>query len=157
MEGQSLQILEVSSTHLIFAISNEIKWKVKVVLLEVSLMNFILRILKEIKWKVKVVLLEISLMNFIRPISKATKWKGKVVLIEVLLMNVIPGYPMRSNRRWKHGVTRGIIYELNSSDIQGDEMEGESMLLLEVSSMRSILAISYEIKWKVKMVLLEAC
>ena len=30
------------------------------------------------------------------------------------------------------GVTVSIIDELHSSDIQGDEMEGERMLLLEV-------------------------
>ena len=35
----------------------------KVVLLEVSLMNFILPISNEIKWKVKLVLLEVSLIK----------------------------------------------------------------------------------------------
>ena len=54
------------------------------------------------------------------------------------------------------GVTRSIIDELHSSDLQGDEMEGESMLFLEVLSMHLILAISNEIKWKLKLVLLEA-
>ena len=34
-------------------------------------------------------------------------------------------------------------------------MEGESMVLLEVSLMKFILRISNEIKWKVKMVLLQ--
>ena len=40
-----------------YGISNEIKWKMKVVLLELSLMNFILLLSNEMKWKVKVVLL----------------------------------------------------------------------------------------------------
>ena len=70
------------------------------------------------------------------------------------------------------GVTRSIIDELRSSDIQVDKMEGESgvtrsiinelrpsdiqrnqikvkVLLLEVSLMNFILRISKEFKWKV--------
>ena len=67
------------------------------------------------------------------------------------------------------GVTRSIIEELSSSDIQGDERVGESgvtggiidelhysdmakwkvkVVLLEVLLMNSILRISKEIKWK---------
>ena len=42
----------------------------------------------------------------------------------------------------ENGVTRSVIDELRSSDIQGDQMEGESMVLLEVSSMIFILGIS---------------
>ena len=53
------------------------------------------------------------------------------------------------------GVTRSIIDALHSWDIQGDQMEGESMVLLQVSSMNLILGMSKEIKWKVKVVLLE--
>ena len=53
------------------------------------------------------------------------------------------------------GVTRSIIDALHSWDIQGDQMEGESMVLLQVSSMNLILVMSKEIKWKVKVVLLE--
>ena len=66
----------------------------------------------------------------------------------------IQGY----QRAGESGVTRGIIDELHSSDNQGDEIEGERMVLLEVSSMNlvPILWMSKEIKWKVKMVLLEA-
>ena len=56
-------------------ISNEFKWKAKVVLIEVSLMNFILGISNEIKCKMKVVLLEVSFMNFILWISKEIQWK----------------------------------------------------------------------------------
>ena len=54
-----------------------------------------------------------------------------------------------------NGVTRSIIDELRSSVIQGYQMEGESMVLLEVSSMNFILPISKEIKGKVKVVVLE--
>ena len=57
------------------------------------------------------------------------------------------GYQMEG---LKHGNTRSIIDELHSWDIQGDPMECESMMLLEVSSMNFILAISKETKWKVK-------
>ena len=48
------------------------------------------------------------------------------------------------------GVTRSIIDEHHSWDIQGDQTEGESMVLLEVSLMNVILGISKAIKWKVK-------
>ena len=33
------------------------------------------------------------------------------------------------------GVTRNIIHELHSSDIKGDQVEGEKKVLLEVPSM----------------------
>ena len=39
-------------------------------------------------------------------------------------------------------ITRSIIDELDSWDIQGDLLEGENMVLLEVSSMNFILGIS---------------
>ena len=52
------------------------------------------------------------------------------------------------------GVTRRIIDELHSSDIQGDQMVGESIVTRsitdELHSWRS-----KEIKWKVKVELLE--
>ena len=47
-------------------------------------------------------------------------------------------------------VTRSVIDELRSRDIQGDQMEGERMVLLKVSLMNFILRIS-----KAKVVLLE--
>ena len=50
------------------------------------------------------------------------------------------------------GGTQGIIDELHSWDIEGDQLEGGSMVLLEVSSMNLILGISKAIKWKVKVV-----
>ena len=53
------------------------------------------------------------------------------------------------------GVTPSIIDELNSRDIQGDQIEGESMVLLEVSSANLIVGPTKEIIWKVKVVLLE--
>ena len=53
------------------------------------------------------------------------------------------------------GFTRSIMDEYHSWDIQGDQMEGESMVILEVSSMNLILGMSMEIKWKVNVVILE--
>ena len=53
------------------------------------------------------------------------------------------------------GVTRGFMDEFHSWDIQGDQMEGERIVLPEVSSMNLILGISKEMKGKVKVVLLE--
>ena len=52
------------------------------------------------------------------------------------------------------GVTRSILDELHSWNIQGVQMEGE-MVLLEVSLINFLLRISKEIKWKVKVVLVE--
>ena len=52
------------------------------------------------------------------------------------------------------GVTRSIIDELPSSDIQGGQMEVK-VVLLEVSLINFIFRISKEIKWKVKVVVLE--
>ena len=53
------------------------------------------------------------------------------------------------------GVTRSIIDEIHSQDIQGYQTEGESKVLFEVASMNFILWISKEIKWKMQVVLLE--
>ena len=107
-------LLEISLMKLILRISNEIKWKVKVVLLEVSLMNFILRISNEIKSKLKVVLLEISLMNFILRISRQIKWKVKELLhIDELHSLEIQRVQMEG----ESGFTPSIIDELHSSDI----------------------------------------
>ena len=54
------------------------------------------------------------------------------------------------------GDTRSIIDEVHYCDIQGDQMEGESMLLLKESSMHLILGMSMEIKWKGKVGLQQA-
>ena len=51
------------------------------------------------------------------------------------------------------GLTRSFSDELHSWEIQGGQMEGESMVLLEASLMNLILRISNDIKWKVKVVL----
>ena len=53
------------------------------------------------------------------------------------------------------GVTRSIIDEVHSWDMQGNEMEGGSMVLLKVSSMNLILGMSKEITWNLKVGLLE--
>ena len=53
------------------------------------------------------------------------------------------------------GVTRSIIHELDSWLIEGVQIEGESMVLLEVFSMNVVLGIFKEIKRKVKVMLLE--
>ena len=53
------------------------------------------------------------------------------------------------------GLTRSFSDELHSWEIQGGQMESESMVLLEVSLVYFILRISNEINWKVKVVLLE--
>ena len=53
MEGESMDLLEVSLMNFILGISKEIKWQVKVMLVQISWMNFILGRSKEIKWKVK--------------------------------------------------------------------------------------------------------
>ena len=77
----------------------------KVLLLEVSLVNCILGISKDIKWKVRVGLVQVSLVNFILGISREIKIEGE------------------------DDVTRNIIDELHSRDIQGVQTAGESVLL----------------------------
>ena len=57
LEGEGAVIRSIID-EIVLRISNEIKWKVKMVLLEVILMNFILRISNKIKWKIKVALFE---------------------------------------------------------------------------------------------------
>ena len=52
------------------------------------------------------------------------------------------------------GVTRSTIDELHSSDIKRDQMEAKSGVTRSIF-MSFILEISKEIKWKVKVVLLE--
>ena len=53
------------------------------------------------------------------------------------------------------GGTRSIIDELHSWDIQGDQMEVESMVLLELSTMKFMLGMAEKTKWKVKVAVLE--
>ena len=52
------------------------------------------------------------------------------------------------------GVTRTIIDEFHSTDIQGDQIKVK-VVLLEASLMNFILLRSKEIKWKMKVELLE--
>ena len=52
------------------------------------------------------------------------------------------------------GVTRSIIDQIYSSDIQRDKTEVK-LVLLEISLMKFILRISKEIKWELRVVLLE--
>ena len=47
-------------------------------------------------------------------------------------------------------VIRSIIDELDSSDMQGDQLDAESMVLLKASSMYFIPRISKEIQWRAK-------
>ena len=49
----------------------------------------------------------------------------------------------------RRAFTRNITDEIHSRDIQVDQPEGERVVLLEVSSMNLILGMSKEIKWKV--------
>ena len=57
----------------------------------------------------------------------------------------------------ENGVTRSIIDELHSLDIKGEQMEGQRMMLLEVSSMilNPVHGMCKEIKWKMRVVSLE--
>ena len=52
------------------------------------------------------------------------------------------------------GVTRSIIDQIHSLDIQGDQMEGESCVTRNIIDELHSWDIQY-IKWKVKVVLLE--
>ena len=87
------------------------------VLLKESSINFY-RVSNEIKWKVKVVLIEVTLMMFFLWLCKEFNWKGKVVLLEVSLMNFILSDIQRDQMEGESGVTRSIIAELHSSDIE---------------------------------------
>ena len=59
-----------------------------------------------------------------------------------------------SNGRSRGGITRSIIGEVHSSDIQGYQVEGESGVTL-TSLMNFILGTSKKIKRKIKVMLLE--
>ena len=62
-------------------------------------------------------------MNFILRISNEIKLKVQVALLEVSLMDFFLEYGQKEG---ENGVTRSIIDELHSSDIQRDLKEGES-------------------------------
>ena len=71
-------------------------------------------------------------------------------IIDEFHSSVIQGDQMEG----ESGLTRSILDELHSWHIEGDQMEIESMVLFEVSSMKLILGMSEEIKWKMKVMLL---
>ena len=71
-------------------------------------------------------------------------------IIDELRFSGIQGYQMEG----ESGVTRTIIDELDSTDIQGDRIKVK-VVLLEGSLMNFILGRSKEIKWKMKVELLE--
>ena len=71
-------------------------------------------------------------------------------IIDELHSSDIQGYQMEG----ESGVTRSIIDELHSSDIERDQMEGESGVTRSIND-DFILRISNEMKWKVKVALLE--
>ena len=71
--------------------------------------------IQDIKRKLEVGLLEVPLMNFVLPIFKEIKWQVKVVLLE-------------DEMEGKRGVSRSIIDEIHSWDIEGNQMEGESCI-----------------------------
>ena len=67
-------------------------------------------------------------------------------MIDELLSSEMQGVQMDGSSV----VTVSIIDELHSRAIQGDQIEGESMVLHEVSLMNFFLRISKEMKWKAK-------
>ena len=71
-------------------------------------------------------------------------------IIEEFSSSDIQGYQMEG----ESGVTRSINDELHSSDIQGDEVECEIYVTRSIN-MNFILRIPKRIKYKVKVVLLE--
>ena len=68
----------------------------------------------------KVVLMEVSLMNFIFRISNEIKWKLKVVLLDVFIDDLHFSDIQGGQIEGEGDVTRNIIDELHSWDIQGD-------------------------------------
>ena len=64
------------------------------------------------------------------------------MLLEVSLMKFILLDIQRDQMEGESGVTRSIINELHSWDIQGDQIEAESMVLLKEPWMKFILRVS---------------
>ena len=80
--------------------------------------------------------------------------EGESVVTRSIIDELHSSVIQRDQIEGESGVTRSIIDEHHSCDLQGDQMEGESGVT------RSIIYglpfwISKEIKWKVKVVLLE--
>ena len=76
------------------------------------------------------------------------------MLLEVSLMNVVLGISEEIKRKVEVVLLKRIIDELDSWDIQGDEMENEGDVTRSIN-MNFILRISKKIKYKLKVVLLE--
>ena len=70
-------------------------------------------------------LLEVSLMNFILVISKKIKWKVKSGVTRSIIDELHTWDIQRDLRERESGVTRSVIDELHSWYIQGDQMKGE--------------------------------
>ena len=63
-------------------------------------------------------------MNLILGISNEIKWKVKVVLLEGSFMNFILGDFQGYQMVFESGVTRSVVHETHSLDIQRYQMEG---------------------------------
>ena len=88
-------------------------------LLEVSLMKFILWISKDIILKVKVVLLDVSVINFILRISIGDQVEGESGVTRSIIDEIHSLDIQRYHMKGESGFTRRIIDQLHSSDIQG--------------------------------------
>ena len=100
------------------------------------------------------VLLEVSLLKFSLWIFQGDQRESKSVATRCINDELHSSDIQRDQMEDESWVTRSIIDELHSCDIEG--VTGKmKVVLLEVSLMKFILGISKEIKWKVKVVLLE--
>ena len=64
-------------------------------------MNFILRISNEIKWKVKVVLVKVSLMNFILRISEGDQMEDKSGVPRSIIDELHSSHIQQDQVQWK--------------------------------------------------------
>ena len=64
-------------------------------------MNFILRISNEIKWKVKVVLVKVSLMNFILRISEGDQMEDKSDVPRSIIDELHSSHIQQDQVQWK--------------------------------------------------------
>ena len=87
-------------------------------------MNFTLFIFKYITHQVKVVLLEVSLINFVLPISNEIRKEVESGVTRIIIDEPLSWDIQRDQMEDESSVTRSIIDELHFSDILGDQMEG---------------------------------
>ena len=85
-----------------------------------SLMISIRRMSNEIKWKMKVVLLEVSLMNFRSWDIQGDEVEGESRVTRSIIDELHSGDIQGDQVEGGSGVTRTIIDEPQSSDMQGD-------------------------------------